>query len=416
MRRHLLSTSAGFSISVLLTAVAQFFTFPLLIHSLGADQWASLTLGTTIGVMAAVVGGWGWPLVGAAEVAAREPANRAAYLLSSFVVRLPLTLLTLLLTTALVHSIPSPNTTATWLAAVASIVSVGLTPSWYFVGIAAPYRYFLFFSLPSLMGILTGTALSVATHDARMHASTNLAASILICVGCSYVAGRTEGIRNLPRPSRADVRRQIRSHCPSVTVGLLSTANSSGPLIAVAHWFPQHLPSYALAERLYKLALTVASPVVQAAHGQVPDGNSATTLTRLRMTLPLVTIVASGAGAIFAMMVPWSSGLYTGGHITIRPGMALGFGIALFALVLSSTVGVTGLAVTNNSRWFLRAALLGSLVCIIGVALGVALDAGSTGIALAVATAEVVVVATQLGRLAALWNRTPGPLRIHDLP
>ncbi|MFC6153341.1 hypothetical protein [Nocardioides yefusunii] len=257
-----------------------------------------------------------------------------------------------------------------------------------------------------MTGILSGALLAHLTGDAKTHAGANLVATLTAMALVQNDVLRSTRSRSHTL-TRAELRWAMTAQAPGLTAGLLAAFNSCLPILVVARWFPTGLPTFALGERLYRMALSLSLPVAQSLHGHVPSASGALTLRRMATALVPLTMVATAIGAGFATALPAASRIYTRGDIIMEWPTAVCFGIALSCLVVTSSLGVAGLDASGHSVGLVRASVCGLVVCLVTCAAAAVWAPSAGGVAGAVCAAEACVLAVQIRELSRVQKLIP---------
>jgi GT2 family glycosyltransferase len=382
---------SGFAASTIITGVAGVAAVPLAIGGGGAEAWARLAAGQTIGGLFAIVVALGWGITGPAQIAALAPNMRWAVYRHSLTIRLIL-VLPLLACAIAVTAVVVPGDGVALVGAAAQC-SAGLAAGWFFVGIGRPGFLILAETLPRAAGTIVGATLAALTGQLMWLAGGMLIAGLLIPILATLIirGSVTRGGVALPLRFWGTAREQL----PAVSTVLVSSTYMALPLIVVAAAAPQALVVFALADRLYKLATTALSPFGQVAQGWVPAGGPNEIAPRARRAAQAAVVLAVFVAAGFTVLAPVLGGWLSGGEVHIPLLLSLLLGVALGASFIAQIVGIAGLIAAGLVRWVFVSALAGGIVGTVVLLLSVP-GLQALGAAAAVGAAEVVVAGTQL--------------------
>lgn len=389
---------AGFGFSTLVSGATSALVIPVLIRSAGADEWASLAVGQSIGNLGGVILGFGWAVAGPTSVAGLPPERRRGYLKDALLIRLiafgPIAVGVGLLAAA----VPTSNRTACALAALAAC-SVGLSVSWYYVGLANPSRFLRLETLPRVGATIVGAGLVFVGAPLAVYPLIALAGSSVAVLLAVRVVHTTPGVQEPLSYARAVeiVSRQR----PAALTGLLASVYMNIPVVAVSVLAPRYLASYALADRLFRIANTALTPYTQTIQSWVPGGSRQSLDVRARLAVRATSVVAVAAGVAFALLAPSAGLLLSNREVVITNLLSAIFAVVLMATTVSQTVGIACLMAFGADRVVARSALIGSLGAIV-LMVPSALVGGGEGTATVVAVCETFVVMYQLNSLRAM--------------
>lgn len=386
---------AGFGFSTLLSGVTSALVIPVLIRSAGANDWASLAVGQSVGNVGGVVLGFGWAVAGPTAVAGMKAEHRRGYLKDSLLIRLvafgPIALPAVVLAAAA----PTSDRTACALAALAAC-SLGLSASWYYVGLSSPRRFLYLETLPRVGATVVGATFVFAGAPLVVYPLIALAGSAVAMLLAVRVVRTTPGTSEpLSYPRAAGIVSRQR---PAAATGLLASVYMNLPVIAVSVLAPRYLAPYALADRLFRIANTALTPYTQTIQSWVPGGSHQSLGARCRLAVRATALVAVAAGVAFASLAPPAGLLLSNREVLVANALAGTFAVVLMATTLSQTVGIACLMAFGADGVVARSAFIGSL-CALVLLVPAALVAGGEGTAAVVAVCELFVVLYQLNSL-----------------
>jgi len=386
--------SAMFGVPNLLPVALAFLSAPVLIHALGPDMWGQLIAAQVLGGFGAVAVGLGWPVLGPTAVATYDRERQPDLIAASLrprVIALALTMGPVLAISALVLD--------SWLVTSGLALAVtlnGLSSQWYFVGAVEPWRLVLLDTFPRSLGVISGVV-AVAFHGG--------AGLYVLCVAAGITAAVVlPPLIVLRNHRRAPVSTKRGDRASSTITSVVANCYIGAPLIAVTLLRPDSLPVYAMADRLYAVAILCLATYIQSLQGWVPADKSPDNqrATRgLRTSLGLSAVVAIG----LFLGIPPAGSILSAGNIAVPLTVSGGLALAAAFVVLSQYIGLVVLASHGHVRTVAVSTVVGAVV---GLPLIFALAAlaGAPGATWAFAASEFAVLAVQWRRL-----RTLGLLR-----
>lgn len=321
------SRAFGFGLSMALLVAASLLVIPSMVRASGSNAWGSIAVGQSVGGIGAVLVGFGWFMSGPAKVAGASASQRRREYLESLRARvllfLPLGLLLAGVSAFVAHN------GFWWMAAVGSIsaTAVGLTGSWYFVGLAEPYSMLVWDTAPRVLGSLLAVLVMKGGGSAGAGVACQLIGILAACSVTSLVV-----IRSPKGAGIAEPRRSLRAVLNEQRHGVMTTAASSAiaatPLVIVQLLRPDIQPSFALADKLQRQITAAMSPFVTVLQGWVPRGNLR---RRSRQALFAALVVAIlllvGVASFGSSLVDW-----LGGGVIVLPPLVI--------LLMAALVGV----------------------------------------------------------------------------
>jgi O-antigen/teichoic acid export membrane protein len=403
-RRGPIAQAALLGATMLANAILALVAIPVVVSVAGAEGWAAIAVGQSVGLIAGVVSAMGWGYSGPTMIARSSASSRKAIFLESVWVR-AFTVPSLAAAAAIVSAaLSTPDHRIESALAAAGATIAGYTFSWYFVGCSRGDLLFVVDTVPRV-GIWTGgLVVTVVTSNPQWYLATQALGYIVASALSTAVIARS--LRHVDtRVSLRDGLRSARSQLAASTTVITSTLYMSAPTIVVSALAPTGLPAYAITDRLTRFALTATAPLMQALQSWVPHAGRGTALRR-RMLVAVAVGSISGA-IIFAGFALFGSQIaFSLSRGEIEPPLQLLLllgGAALFSSVSRMTGAVC--LMTLDMKWTVaRSALVGAGS---GVVLLIALTPawGAAGAALGVVIAEAIVLSYQTVSLAREWHR-----------
>jgi hypothetical protein len=380
-----------FGASVLLNGVISLITIPIVIAVAGADPWASMATGQSIGNSIGVLVAFGWALTGPASIAMALPERRPGLFLDSLFSRgailLPLILVQALVTMAIV-----PHAKFVAFVAGLGMTLAGVSANWYFTGESRPGRFLFLDTVPRVLGTVAGLLLVVLTDKLLFFALAQLAGSLLALGVSSYVILRGQHLdfREAARWRNIVARLAEQRH------GVVATGLYAGltPAILgiVALTAPASLPLFVLADRLSKFVGMATAPLIQVFQGWVPAASGAELLRRISLSARITVALGLLAGAVYAALLPLFSELLTHDQVAVDVSSAIAFGCVASSWVISPYLTNVALMAVGRVRVI-------ALSASVGVPLTLALLASAELFGLAEFAPWAIVIGNTVGMI-----------------
>lgn len=380
--------------STLLVIASSLVTFPIVIAGAGPEAWASFAVSQSVAAVFGVFVGFGWSVFGPAQVASLTPQERGSYFADSLAVRCVLFAIALAPYSAVVLILTQD--TVGWAAlpvGLATLIGFVASP-WFYVGEANARRFLVWGTLPIVIGSLAAALSFAATGSLPVYVLLVLAFSVAACVLQSVnistrypASGWTFSLRTL--------RTRLREGRSAVVVASTAALYVNSPLVILSLVFPSALPTYALADRLLRYTRSLLSSVAQVAQGYIPASPGAAWKARAKRGLVLAASFGGVSALAFATLVPPAGYLLSAGEIEVPLSVSAPLAVSLFAVALSSVLGLSILAYLRELRLVAVSTSFGAVVGVPTAAL-LGYSFGASGIAVAVAIAETVVLLVQV--------------------
>ncbi len=391
----------GFTLLPLLSLVTPFLLLPVVARVSGPAGWSSFVAGQAIGTIGATVVFWGWNVIGpvlaarAGDVEARTEVYavslRTRYLLLIVVVPVAVVVSALVATTG--HRVDAA-------AMAAATTLLGLSPSWFGIGVGNPWLLFWYDTLPRVAAAVAAAALVWLTSLVWVY-------PVLLAVA---VAGSLSAFRRRHVPgargalvSPWPVARSLgdlRLHLGTAGINLAATAYASTPVpIATVALRAEVSSRFASADSLYRFALFTVTALGNAFQGWTLEEDSDQPVDR-RPRHRAAWSAHLGLGVVgavaFATLGPWATGLLFGSAVQAPRDVCVYYGVAFLFLSASSPAIRNVLLPTGRVRlvfgWTLASAVVG--LALMGVA---AASGWVAGIALGMAVSEALLFVGLLG-------------------
>lgn len=392
-------------LNISLGGLTSLLVIPVVISIVGTNSWGQLAVAQALGAIIAVFVGFGWGIVGPAQIAGMRISERGQYLRDSITSRALLLACSIPVYAVLGFVILGPESDLiAYLLGGFATLSLALGSGWFFIGESAPVRLLVWDSIPRALGLVIAAGVLFLTH------------SLLIFVVIQFIFGGLsivlttrslqkrypEGVYNFSM--RDGFRRLSGSYAALVTAGT-SALYVNAPLIIVSTILPGFTPVYAAAEKIQRFALTGMAPVTQIIQGYIPSAVDAAGMDkRISRSVVLTTSAAVVFGAVIAIALPWLAHLVTAGNIVVPFSLSIPMGLSATLIVISGVTGLAALVALGKQRAVAVSTVIGAAI---GLPLTIVMAqlGGVVGAAWAVAASEVLVLGYQLFVLSASLRR-----------
>lgn len=347
-----------YGLTVVLNGAISLVTIPIVVASAGADHWASLATGQSIGGWFAVLVIFGWGLTGPTSIAAARVADRPTMFLDSLLARGAL-LVPVLIAQSIVTAAIVPHEKLVALIAGAAMTLAGASANWYFTGEGRAGRFLLLDTVPRVAGTITGMLLLLGTGQLLLFALAQLAGSVAALAVSAVV---------ILRRADVDVRGALRGRRILTTLleqrhGVVATglfaAFTPAVLAIVAVFMPAALPMFVLADRLAKFAGMAVSPLFQMFQGWVPRATGLELVRRIRVTGLITLATAVAAGVLYGVLLPYVAELLAHGQIVYTVPMAIAFAVLAAAQLTAPFLSTVALMAVGRLRLIALSAAIG---------------------------------------------------------
>lgn len=363
-----LKTILHFALVPGLSLLSTLFILPLVAVLHGSNGWVSLTLGQSIGALASVVVGMGWPVVGPTLIASLAPADRSGQVLLSlgsrgicFLAALPIAAFLAIL---LIEEFRLTGV----LFALGTMLN-GFTFSWFYAGVGSPSALIRNEASIRLVGNVLAIPLLFFTK------SLTCFAVLLLVVGLAMLGRNYLYLRQgdeTPWPSLRACLHEVGRQAALTGSRTFVAAGQylSGGIVAATS--PTILPNFTALDRIQKSAAnaTEAIPAGLASWVGQPSGREAAmrriaisfwTMLGVGVVIPLVWLPSSSlvTALLFSDQVeagPWAQA-FMGAGIGLY---AASTGIAQLVMVPLGRAGAVALVSYVGSAVTIAGVLLGS--------------------------------------------------------
>lgn len=395
--RSVLRRLTGFTVLPLLSLVTPFLLLPVVARVAGPSGWSSFLAGQAIGTVGATVVFWGWNVGGPVLVAqASSGVERAEVYAASLRTRY-LLLLGVVPATAVVSALvaqPGHRVDASAMAVATSLL--GLSPSWFGIGVGDPWLLFWYDTMPRVVAAVVGAGVVWATGFVWTYPAL-LALSVVVAL----MAFRRRVVAGVVRSSPFPVSRsggELRTHLGTAGINLAATAYASTPVPVVTVAFrPQVSSAFASADAAYRLGLFTVTAMGNAFQGWTLEaGTGGERRSRHRAAFLSHLVLGIVGGLLFAALGPWVTGFVFGPAVAAPRDVCVWYGVA-FLFLSVSTPPIRNLLVPAGRIRLVLGWTLGSAVVGLVLMIGAAVAGWSAGVAAGMAVSEAVLLAGLLG-------------------
>jgi hypothetical protein len=333
-----------FGASMVLNGAMSLITIPIVTGIAGATHWASMATGQAIGASFAVIVIFGWGLTGPVTVASTPVAGRPGMYLDSLLARFVLLVPVLLVQLGVTLAIVPHQKLVAYVAGVAFTLA-GASANWFFVGEGRAGRFLVLDTVPRVAGTLLGAGLLAATGDLLLFAVAQLVGSVVALVASAAVIVRGHGLDYRGAARRDRITATLREQRHGIVATGLMAAFTPAVLAIVAVGAPAALPAFVLADRLAKFGGMAVSPLLQMFQGWVPAAAGAERARRTRLAGTATAAIAIASGVAYTLLLPTAADLLAHGQITYPTATAVAFGLIATLYVGSSFVSSVALMV-----------------------------------------------------------------------
>ena len=394
--RSVLRRLTGFTVLPLLSLVTPFLLLPVVARVAGPSGWSSFVAGQAVGMVGATVVFWGWNVGGPVLVAQASSAVERAEVYAASLRTRYLLLLGVVPAAAVVSALvaqPGHRVDASAMAVATSLL--GLSPSWFGIGVGDPWLLFWYDTMPRVVAAVLGAGVVWATGFVWTYPVL-----LALSVAVSLVAFRRRVVAGVGGTSPFPVSRsggELRTHLGTAGINLAATAYASTPVPIVTVAFrPDVSSSFASADAAYRLGLFTVTAVGNAFQGWTLEGAGGERRSRHRAAFGAHLVLGVVGGLLFAALGPWVTGFVFGPDVAAPRDVCVWYGVA-FLFLSVSTPPIRNLLVPAGRVRLVLGWTLGSAVVGLVLMIGAAVAGWSAGVAAGMAVSEAVLLAGLLG-------------------
>jgi len=394
--RSVLRRLTGFTVLPLLSLVTPFLLLPVVARVAGPSGWSSFVAGQAVGMVGATVVFWGWNVGGPVLVAQASSAVERAEVYAASLRTRYLLLLGVVPAAALVSALvaqPGHRVDASAMAVATSLL--GLSPSWFGIGVGDPWLLFWYDTMPRVVAAVLGAGVVWATGFVWTYPVL-----LALSVAVSLVAFRRRVVAGVSGTSPFPVSRsggELRTHLGTAGINLAATAYASTPVPIVTVAFrPEVSSPFASADAAYRLGLFTVTAMGNAFQGWTLEGSGGERRSRHRTAFGAHLALGVVGGLLFAALGPWATGFVFGPDVAAPRDVCVWYGVA-FLFLSVSTPPIRNLLVPAGRVRLVLGWTLGSAVVGLVLMIGAAVAGWSAGVAAGMAVSEAVLLAGLLG-------------------
>lgn len=368
------SAIAKFALVPGFSMVTTILILPLVSAQFGTDGIVALNLGQSIGALASVAVGMGWPVMGANAVASVDTDRQRLVCLDSLLSR-GLVFVVLLLPTALAAYAISPvHRMAALLFAVGTLLN-GFTFAWYYAGVNRPRLLVRNEALMRLGGNVLAIPLLWATHNLYVYAG------LLIAVGMGMLAMNSAQVLTrqvLAEASWSRAVAQTRLQLPLTGARVVTAAGyyMTSPVVSAVS--RPILGLYSASDKMQKSLGNATEAIPSGLVGWVSSTPEESSIRARRVGNCLVFCLGLSVVIIAGWVVlgPWITTLLFHGTVHLSGWAQLVNGVGIAASFVSSSLSQLAMVPTRQVRLVTRlspiAAVLGLALTAVGAHFGIA--------------------------------------------
>ncbi len=394
--RSVLRRLTGFTVLPLLSLVTPFLLLPVVARVAGPSGWSSFVAGQAVGMVGATVVFWGWNVGGPVLVAQASSAVERAEVYAASLRTRYLLLLGVVPAAAVVSALvaqPGHRLDASAMAVATSLL--GLSPSWFGIGVGDPWLLFWYDTMPRVVAAVVGAGVVWATGFVWTYPVL-----LALSVAVSLVAFRRRVVAGVDGTSPFPVSRsggELRTHLGTAGINLAATAYASTPVPIVTVAFRPDVSSpFASADAAYRLGLFTVTAMGNAFQGWTLEGSGGERRSRHRTAFGAHLVLGVVGGLLFAALGPWVTGFVFGPDVAAPRDVCVWYGVA-FLFLSVSTPPIRNLLVPAGRVRLVLGWTLGSAVVGLVLMIGAAVAGWSAGVAAGMAVSEAVLLAGLLG-------------------
>ena len=383
---------AGFTLFPLFGVMAPLLVLPVAARAGGPEGWQSLGVGQSVGAITSVIVLWGWWATGPALLAETGHEDHPSLYVRSLEERVLVLLFAglPLLALACVLSAPDYRGTAAlmWLGA----ATVGLSPSWFAVGVGKPGLLAAYSALPNAIAVVASTGIILASGPIWWFPALLVLANVLPPLALAFHLDRNA------LQHRRGLRRSIsgiRAQTEVASSNLVGTIYAGSPTPVASAVAPiDQAGQFVSADRIYRIGSFATASLGNALQSWVLERGPAQR-SRQRRAITAHLVLGVAGGSLIAAFGHLASRFLFGQDVQAPVGACIGYGMAFLFASISSPLGRNLLIPYGKARVALSASVL---------AAGTALPAmfilyglfGVTGIAGGMALGEFIVLVIRL--------------------
>lgn len=386
-----------FSLAPLLSAIASLIALPVLTSRFGADGWAAVAFGISVGSAASVVVELGWGLDGPVRVAGAGPQARRTWFALSLATKL-LMFLFVVVPVALAGALFSSQYPFEGGLSAISGAALGFTSVWYFVGVGSPLRLVMSESVPKVVAALSAAALMYLGGPLLVYPVALILGALSSPIIASFLVLKP-GLTDFRGLSLPRVRLATRGQLTALRGRAASAVYLSLPTALLGVVSPSSVSVFAAADRLQRMALTFLQILPNTFIGWAnEDRRTSQKWKKVKLALAINTLIGLTAGIVWFYGMPLLARVVFAGKIDISNNIVALSSLLILTTVSSRAVGGIGLIAFRGTKYVSDSAILGAILGICTILLFGAL-AGAQGAFWGLVVAELAVLGWQIWSL-----------------
>lgn len=386
----------GFSALPLLASFAPLLVLPVLVRAIGANGWADVAIGLSVGAAGSILVNFGWGVLGPASVAPVAEIEANAIYRTSLIMRLALCIPVLpLVFLAAVSLAGGPSPTAAGVMAIAAAIG-GLSPAWFFIGRGKPGGVAIWDTIPRLVAALLSLPALLLYPHAMSYALVTLFVTASAWLAIGFVLS-ARGPQLSWRLERSVIRGAFRDQTSLAASSLASGLYTSLGVALVSVVDFSAVAAFAAADRVRGMGKQGEMAFANGFQSWVASSGLQDGSRRVRAFSAMVLMGAVGLVALvgFTLFLPLLAPILFGPEITVGPLLAFFMGLSLFCTATSMSATFHVLAPHGRARVISIATIAGSVVGAPAI-VGGTMYFGAIGAAAGLALAELVVMTIEL--------------------
>ncbi|WP_344196324.1 hypothetical protein [Aeromicrobium alkaliterrae] len=389
--RTLTRRGFGFVAVPIVSLLTPLLVLPLLARAATIDEFASIALGQSVGMVASLALSYGWTVTGPADVARVPEHERPGLWLDSVRMR-SLAFAVLLVPTAGIAYLVDPSRDALAPTMAVALLLAGFSPAWYGIGQGQPSIVILYDAIPRTAGNVVGVLLAVAFDHLYLYAIV-LGLFTILPVGVLH-RSLTRGLdRAALGPRAVTLRSNLAPTLTELIAGLYSMGSTA--LVGASVSSPQVIAVFSGAERFTRTgaaSIAVTSSVLTA---WVAEAKGAVFRKRVGVSLGVHLVLGVAGALALGLLGPAMSALLLGEPLRMDTATGFAFGVFFLGWSLETVTARHVLAARRRTTSLLASTIIGSAVGCVAIVVG-GQQWGTAGAASGLAIGIFTILAVQM--------------------
>lgn len=389
--KSILKRLLGFSALPFISALTPLLLLPIVARLGGPEGWASVSVGQAVGAIGSVAIGYGSMIWGPPAIASvtRDIERHATYtqVLSSKAL-----ISTIVFPAVIIITIGmSPSKyLLEGIGMAVSMALIGWSPSWYLIGLGKPRPIATYETIPKLVATALSAGLLLSTGIIWLYPLCLILATV---IGLSLFHRRELGtVWPRIRPLSRATMKLIGFRWNTALIEATGAAYVAAPVPVVSTGgSASEISSVASGDKIYRYGLFGVVALANAFQGWVLEPTNTSRLRRHIIALVAHTVLGLVGLLFLCIAGPWSTEILFGTAVAAHNPMMAFYGIAYFAVSVSTPLVRNLLIPAGRTRVVLFATIVGAIV---GLPSMVILNTtmGASGVGLGFATSELLVL------------------------